>query len=126
MLISAAVYALSRALAYLPNQNRELPEALKLITVIIPIWLWAGLWLVAMVLCIVDLFRGVGRKGISTVVALMMTWGAAFGISYVVTVCTVGWGSREWLTFCTYICTAGIIQGLLMKVGSLKPIGTDE
>ena len=126
MLISAAVYALSRALAYLPNHSRELPQALKLITTIIPIWVWAALWLVAMVLCIVDLIRGVGRKGISTVVGLMLAWGVAYGISYIVTVCSVGWGSREWLTFCTYVCGAGIIQGLLMKVGSLKPMGADE
>lgn len=126
MLTSAAIYALSRALAYLPNPNIELPQALKLITTIVPIWVWAGLWLVAMVLCLIDLFRGVGRKGISSVVGLMLVWGTAYGISYVSTVYSMGWGSREWLTFYTYVCGAGIIQGLLMKVGSLKPVGTDE
>lgn len=121
MLISAALYAFSRALTYLPNPEQDSPQALELFSTIIPEWVFAGLWLVVMCLCIRDLFKGVGRLGISALVGTMAFWGAIYGISYLATVCSVGWGSREWSSSSAFILLAGVILGLLLKVGALKP-----
>lgn len=121
MLISASLYALTRALAYLPNPEQVSPQALVLFSTIIPEWVFAGTWLVVMGLCIRDLITGVGRLGISALVGLMAFWGAIYTTSYLVTVCSTGWGSREWSNATAFLFLAGVILGLLLKVGALKP-----
>jgi len=126
MLVSASLYALSRAATYLPNPARETPKALDFISLVIPPWVWAGLWVVAALLCLIDLLRGVGRLGISALVGLMLGWGATYLISYVDTVNSHGWGSREWATASGFLFLGGIILGLLIKVGALKRRGEHE
>lgn len=121
MLVSAAFYALSRALTYLPNPARETPVALKTFSTIIPEGAFAGMWLVVMALCVVDLLRGVGRFGISALVGVMAFWGAIYGFSYITTVMESGWGSREWSNASNFLLLGGVIMGLLLKVGALKP-----
>lgn len=127
MLVSAAVFALSRALYYLPStSNSELTPAVNLLAGGTGILLWVVAWGLVVILCIRDLFVRTSRLGISTLVAMLVLWGSTYAISYVMTVLDVGWGSREWFTFMTYAGPAGIIFGLLMKVGSLKRRGEDD
>lgn len=126
MLISAALYAASRAATYLPNAAAETPKAMEIISVIIPAGVWAGLWIVAAALCLVDLIRRRGRYGISTIVGLMVSWGTIYTISYVDTVTHFGWGSREWSTAAGFLFGGGMIFGLLIKVGALKRRGEHE
>lgn len=126
MLVSAALYCTTRAATYLPNPDRDIPKAIDFISLLVPVWFWAALWIVAAVLCILDLFRGHGRRGISTVVGLMLGWGAIFLISYIDTVIHEGWGSREWSTFAHFAFAGGIILGLLIKLGALKRRGEHE
>lgn len=121
MLGSAAVYALSRALTYLPNPDRDTPLALQTFSTIIPEWVFAALWGAVVCLCITDLIRGVGRIGISALVGVMAFWGAIYGFSYVTTVMESGWGSREWSHASNFLFLGGVIMGLLVKVGALKP-----
>lgn len=126
MLASAALYSLSRAATYLPNAAQESPKAIEFISVIVPTWFWAALWIVAATLCLFDLFKGSGRRGISAVVGLMVSWGAIYTISYIDTVVRLGWGSREWSTAAGFIFGGGMILGLLIKVGALKRRGEHE
>ena len=126
MLASATLYAASRAATYLPNPARETPKAIEFISVIVPAWVWAALWIVAAILCLIDLFRGSGRHGISAVVGLMISWGTIYTISYIDTVAHFGWGSREWSTAAGFLFGGGMIFGLLIKVGALKRRGEHE
>ena len=126
MLISAILYALSRAATYLPNPSREIPKALDFVSLAVPIWVWAGFWLIAAALCVMDLIRGVGRYGISSVVGLMLSWSAMYAFSYIDTVIHEGWGSREWSTAAGFGFAACMILGLLIKVGALKRQGEHE
>lgn len=126
MLVSAALYCATRAATYLPNPARETPKAMEFISLLVPVWFWGVLWVVAAVLCLIDLFRGHGRRGISTVVGLMISWGAIYLISYIDTVAGEGWGSREWSTASHFAFAGGIILGLLIKIGALKRRGEHE
>lgn len=128
MLTSACIYSLGQAARYLPNPlvSDNGPASLEFVTVFVPQWIWAGLWVVAAVLCAVDIARGVGRKGISLVVGLMFSWSALYLFSYINTVLEHGWGSREWVSVFTFGCTAGMVLGLLIKIGALKRIGEHE
>lgn len=125
MLTSASIYCLGQAARYLPNplHSDRGPAALDFLTLVVPQWFWAGLWVVAALLCVVDVARGVGRKGISLTVGLMFSWSSLYLFSYVTTVVEYGWGSREWVSVFTYGCTAGMVLGLLIKLGSLKRTG---
>lgn len=126
MLASAVLYCATRAATYLPNPDRETPKAMEFFSLVVPVWFWALLWVVAAVLCLIDLFRGQGRRGISTVVGLMIGWGSIYLISYIDTVASEGLGSREWSTFGHFTFAAGMILGLLIKVGALKRRGEHE
>lgn len=127
MLASAALFALSRALYYLPStSNSELTPAINLLAGGTGIWVWVVAWGAVVALCIRDLFLPTSRLGISSLVAMLVLWGVTYAISYIGTVIAVGWGNREWFTFMTYAGPAGIIFGLLMKVGSLKRKGEDD
>ncbi len=126
MLASAILYSLSRAATYLPNPTRETPKAIDFVSLVVPEWVWAGMWLVAATLCVMDLIRGVGRYGISSIVGLMFAWAAIYLFSYVGTVVNEGWGSREWSTAAGFGFGAGMIMGLLIKVGALKRQGEHE
>lgn len=126
MLTFAFLYALSRAATYLPNANRETPKAMDFISLLVPVWVWAGFWLIAAGLCVFDLVRGHGRNGIGSIVGLMFAWGAIYLISYVDTVIHEGWGSREWSVFATFTFAGGMILGLLIKLGALKRRGEHE
>lgn len=121
MLISAAIFALSRALYYLPStSNSELTPAIELLAGKLGIYVWVAAWLAVVALCVTDLFRVTSRIGIASLVGMLILWGSAYLISYIGTVINVGWGSREWFTFVTYAGPAGVIYGLLKKVGALK------
>lgn len=128
MLSAASIYCLGQAARYLPNafNSHSGPASLEFVTVLVPQWFWAGLWVLAAVTCVLDLIRGTGRKGISGVVGLGFMWSAIYLVSYVTTVVEVGWGSREWVSVFTFGCTAGMVLGLLVKLGALKRIGEHE
>lgn len=126
MLISAAIFALSRALYFLPSESRpELPAAIQLLTFIVPIWVWIAAWSLVVVLCVRDLFRKQGRVGIGALIGMLFAWGAVYLLSYVVTVINEGFGSSEWATFAWYAGIGGVVFGLVMKVGALKRRGED-
>lgn len=126
MLVSAFLYAVSRAATYLPSPSQEIPKAIDFVSLVVPVWFWAVLWLIAAGLCVLDLIRGVGRNGIGSVVGLMLAWATIYLISYIDTVVHEGWGSREWSTFAGFGFAGGMILGLLIKVGALKRRGEHE
>lgn len=124
MLVSAAIFALARALYFIPSSSRpELPDAIQLLTAIIPIWLWVGAWLTVTFLCLYDLLRGRGRLGVGSLVGMMFAWGTAYLVNYIITVITVGWGSSEWSNVALFYGAGGVILGLNFICGSLKAEG---
>lgn len=120
MLTSAAFYALARAAAYVPNPAQDTPDALEYLSAFVPIIVWPIVWMVCCLLCVRDLFRTRGRLGISFLAGLQLGWGMVFLVSYINSVVTDGWGSRDWSSFSVYFFTGGIIMGFLIKLGALR------
>lgn len=126
MLISAALYALARAAAYMPNPSQDTPDALEYLSVYVPIIVWPIIWAVCALLCIRDLLRPHGRLGISFLAGLQLGWGMVFLVSYINSVVVDGWGGRDWSSASVYLFTGGIIMGFLIKLGSLRTSGETE
>lgn len=121
MLVAVAMFALTHALGFLPTaEPRNLPTNWTSISTFIPNWIWATAWGITVILALVELFRGTGRHAINCTFGLMYATGAAYLASYVTSVITHGWGSREWFYLGLYTFGGLIMKGLITKVGALK------
>lgn len=121
MLAGVMLVSLTHMLGYLPtSEPRNLPIHWTKITTFIPVWFWVGAWGLTLVLSIVEIFAGKGRRAITCLATLCYVSSAAYVASYILTVCTIGWGSREWFYVGLYAGVGLIVTGLLKKVGSLK------
>lgn len=125
-LAGAAVYAGTRAVAYLPGLATVTGPVGLLSMNGHVLWAWSLAWAVAAVLCIVDMARRHTRHGLSLVIGLTTAWGVGYGLDWIVQ----GFDGREWLTAITYIGPAVIAWGLLFKVTALHdmahPAGMQE
>lgn len=118
-LISAAMFATARGLAYTPQVDSVLTPAVRLLSMNGELlWVWAFVWLFAASLCFVDVIRGTTRYGLSLVAALIALW----GLTYLGTWILTGAGQDGWLTGFTLLGGAGIILGLLYKITALRDI----
>lgn len=128
MLAGVALFALTHMLGYLPtSQPRNLPIHWTKITTFIPVWFWVTAWSLTLGLAVWEAFSGKGRRAIATLAALCYVCSAAYLASYILTVCSLGWGSREWFYVGLYGGAGLIVTGLLSKVGSLtREAPTDE
>ena len=121
MLSAVIMFALVHVCGFRPTeQPYNLPIAWTSITEFIPQWVWVCAWGVVIAVAVVELFTNKGRKAISGTVGLCYATAAAYLASYVTTVITDGWGSREWFYFGIYLFAGLMINGLLIKVGALK------
>jgi hypothetical protein len=121
MLSGVILLALVHLCGYLPTaEPNNLPINWTRITEFVPVWAWVTGWGLTVIMGIIELAAGKGRRAISLTVALSAASAATYLASYIVTVNLVGWGSREWFYFGVYLAVATIIVGLLTKVGALK------
>ena len=117
-LTAGAVYALTRA-TYYATVN---PDAVSPAQGVITgdgrlLGGWAAIWLVAAVLCIVDMINRHTRFGLSMVVGLAFGWGAAYAIIWA---CT-GFTDQSLLsTAIGWVTPAGLVFGFLIKVAALQ------
>lgn len=118
-LISAAMFATARGLAYTPQVDSVLTPAVRILSMNGHLlWVWSFVWLFAAALCFFDVIRGTTRYGLSLVAALISLW----GLTYLGTWIATGAGSDGWLTGFTLLGGGGIILGLLYKITALRDI----
>lgn len=131
-LSAAAVYALTRAASYATMNPAELNEAQQIITVEGRILgLWAAVWLMTAVYCVVDMVNRHTRHGL----AMIVGWTLAWGSSYLVVWAGSGFTAHSMLATAIGWLTPGmIVFGFLLKVTALQdmlkqptpPDGADE
>lgn len=120
------LYCLIRGFAYLPiSGNTDLPKGLEVITSVIPIEGWGGIWLVVGMLCIVKAFSKFEGVAIPFATGLMAGWGCAYLIGWILTIGTEE-TSRGWLTASSYLIPAVVIGILSAKGGDQIAINNDS
>lgn len=125
-LVAAAIYAATRAVAYMPGLAPVTGPVGLLSFDGHLLWAWALAWGVAAALCIMDIARRTTRYGLSLVIGITFAWGAGYALDWAL----LGFDGRGWLTAATYAGPAVIAWGLLFKVTALRdmvnPAGMEE
>lgn len=123
-LLLGAVYASWRGVRYLPfgESLDQLPAGLALLSGgLIPIGVWAALWLGAAAWCIISAFRKDDVTAWGPVTSLMLVWGLAYVIGGFE---LIGQGKdpgSSWTTASSYICTGAAIALLAVSPRHPKP-----
>ena len=117
-LTAGAVYALTRAAYYATVR----PDVLSPAQGVIAgdgrlLGAWAAIWLLAAVLCIVDMINRHTRYGLSLVVGLAFGWGAAYAIIWA---CTGFTDFNLISTAIGWVTPAALVFGFLIKVTALQ------
>ncbi|MDQ1174157.1 hypothetical protein QE430_002464 [Microbacterium testaceum] len=110
-LLVAGAYCFARGVAYLPivgNVPTSLPAGLELISAVISIEVWAGIWMIVGIGCVLRAFSTADAIAWGLLTAIMTAWGAAYGLGWLIAVAG-GQPSREWLNMSTYLGPAIII-----------------
>lgn len=91
--------------------------------------LWTGVWVLAGLLFIWDMFLKQSNKGIILMIGLMAAWSTGYLLAGVFNTIESGTISRTLLTFGTYLFPAGMILGLLIMISRIRiataPMGKD-
>lgn len=117
-LLLGAFYAAWRGVRYMPFEESlaQLPAGLALLGGgLVPIGVWAALWLGAAVWCIVSAFRKDDITAWGPVTSLMLVWGLAYVIGGFE---LIGQGKdpgSSWTSATSYICTGGAIALLAVS-----------
>ena len=121
------IYCLIRGIAYLPfaTTGENLPTGLDLMSQIIPISVWAGVWITAGVICIVKTFKKEEGIAIPLATGLMLGWGFFYGAGWVADL-FVGENGRGWLTASSYMIPAIVIGILSAQGGERINVGNIE
>lgn len=111
------VYCLIRGIAYLPftTSGENLPTGLDLMSQIIPITVWAGVWMTAGVVCLIQSFRKYDGIAIPLATGLMLGWGFFYGAGWIADLIVGDYG-RGWLTASSYMIPA-IVIGIFSAQG---------
>lgn len=110
-LLVAGAYCFARGVAYLPivgNVPTSLPAGLELISAVISIEVWAGIWMIVGIGCVLRAFSKADAVAWGLLTAIMTAWGAAYGLGWLIAIAG-GEPSREWLNMSTYLGPAIII-----------------
>lgn len=113
-LLVAGIYALTRALAYLPMSDYasgDLPRALEMLNTLIPIQAWGGIWLIASITCIMRAFSKNDSLVWGILVGLMVIWGLGYSYGWIESI-AAGNPNREWVSSASYLGPALIIAVL--------------
>lgn len=109
-LIVGGAYCFARGFAYLPigNAPRDLPGGLALISSVLSIELWAGIWILVGIGCIVRAFSKNDSLAWGALTGMMAAWGSAYLLGWFMSIAS-GEPSREWLNATTYLLPAVMI-----------------
>jgi hypothetical protein len=123
-LTAGAVYALSRGLYYATMNPDNLSAAQDVIVADGRLLgMWAAIWALAAVFCVVDMINGHTRHGLSLVVGLAFGWGAAYAIIWAAT----GFTDFTLISTCIgWITPAALVFGFLIKVTALQDMLRDK
>ena len=103
---------LTRGIAYI--QFRDLPAGLEVISRLIPIWIFAVLWLVVAGAGWIVAYRHLKGRGVTILQGtLFRLWGAGYATAWVLS----GFGSMDWVAAAFYLAVAGIVS----RIGRLEP-----
>jgi hypothetical protein len=110
-LLVGGAYCFARGVAYLPifgEVPSQLPAGLQLISSTLSIEVWAGIWTIVGIGCILRAFTPNDGLAWGMLTGLMSAWGVAYGFGWISALVT-GESSREWLNMTTYLGPAIII-----------------
>lgn len=110
ILAAGAVYAATRAIAYVPDVRGSAPqEPIIMAAAGIPalVWVYVAAWTAVAVLCLARIPSGRLHAPTAALVAMMLVWGGAWGI---------GWAAHPdtlwWQTAITYAAPAVVIAAM--------------
>lgn len=123
-LTGGTVYCATRSIAYMPGiAGGALTEPVALISMNGHLlWAWAGAWMLAAVLCVVDMIQGHTRRGLHLTVGLAVSWGLGYALSWAVYGFVFDRWTDWWVTSINYFTIPAIVWGLLVKVQALHTI----
>lgn len=127
VLLPLAGFALTRAIAYLPNnQPATLPGALDLISEYVPLLVYvAGWFLATALLLIASVCRRADTMAIVVLAVMWVIWGGAYAAAWLLA-CLNDQPSREWLNAATYLFPFLAVVGLLTRSGvSERPVANE-
>lgn len=110
-LLVAGAYCFARGVAYLPivgDVPTSLPAGLELISAVISIEVWAGIWMIVGIGCCLRAFSTADAVAWGLLTGIMTAWGAAYALGWGMALVS-GHPSREWLNMSTYLGPAIII-----------------
>lgn len=107
----AALFCVSRGLAYLPLTAGpdKLPTGLAVLGAFIPLPIWAVVWLGIAATCVIQIWTRTDKLAWALFTGIMAAWGATYLFGWIV-ILHSDHTSREWLTGLTYLCPAIIIM----------------
>ena len=117
-LTAGIMYALTRAIYYVTVDPDSLSGAQDVIAADgRALGLWAGLWIAAAILCVVDMVNHRTRYGLSLVVGIASAWGIGYAIIWA---CT-GFTDLQLITSAIgWLTPAMLVFGFLLKVTALQ------
>ena len=116
-LLVAGAYCFARGIAYLPvfgDVPSSLPAGLELISAVISIEVWAGIWMIVGVGCVLRAFSTSDAVAWGMLTGIMTAWGGAYVLGWVISLWH-GEPSREWLNMSTYLGPTIIIAILSIQ-----------
>ena len=119
-LIVMGLYALTRAVAYLPMAGagpEQLPRGLAILSEIIPIQAWGGVWLILGVTFILRAFTRNDSFAWGCATGIMVIWGLGYAFGWIDSL-IVGNPNRDWIRAMSYIGPAVVIG--LLSVSSMS------
>lgn len=119
-LTAGIVYCLSRSVYYSTIRGDSLSGAQAVITGNgHALGLWAAVWGVAAILCVVDMVNRHTRHGLSVLVGIAFGW----GIGYIIIWAVTGFSDFSLISSAvSWIAPAAFILGFLLKVTALQDL----
>lgn len=105
MLVFTSAICMTRGIAYV--QFQDLPHGLEIVGRLIPLWVFALVWLASAVYGLYVAARR--RKGIGLLavqVALFALWGWGYALAWILS----NFSSADWIASSFYLCMAGVVS----------------
>jgi len=102
-LVALGGVGVTRGVAYLPSTGPErLASALEAMSDVIPITVWALVWIVAGLVCLASAVWRQHQAAATPIAALATAWAVAYTAAWIGS----GWTSRDYLSAALYGCLA--------------------